>query len=359
MSELRGDEFVEAYDSGRRDFPWLGLNGISLPNAILREASFPLSSLVGADLTGADLSRCAFNETDLTVADFSAASLLHAEFIEARLTGANFCEANLTGASLYYVKCDAADMRRAYLGNAFFEDSILDGTNFEGAVVGGTHFVNLDVGPLCEASFVMHEAPSTLDTRTMMKSYRHPRLKSFMIDCGVPEVFAEYMIECARALGDDVLHELMQSTFISYGAPDEPFARRLYDALRAHGVVTFFFPETARVGERIGDEVFRALQRHDRMVLVCSQASLDRPGVLNEVQETFDREVRDGGATYLIPVMLDDYLLDGWKPTRPDIAHRVRSRVGADFRGAENDSAKFDAALSRLLAALRKKNPAR
>ncbi len=211
----------------------------------------------------------------------------------------------------------------------------------------------VDVGPLCDAQSLTHSAPSSVDARAVMSSYRHPQLKSFMTDAGVPEVFAEYMIECARALGDDALRELMQSTFISYGGPDEDFARRLYDALRAHGVVTFFFPETAKVGERIGDEVFNALQRHDRMILVCSRASLDRPGVLNEIQETLDREARDGGATYLIPVMLDDYLLEEWSEKQPVLAERVKSRVAADFR----DPARFDAALDRLLAALRKKTP--
>ncbi len=89
-----------------------------------------------------------------------------------------------------------------------------------------------------------------------------------MIDCGVPEIFAEFMLECARASQGSVLSALMRSTFISYGGPDESFARTLYEALKAHKVVTFFFPETATVGERIDNEVYRRLQEHDRVVLV-------------------------------------------------------------------------------------------
>ena len=233
-----------------------------------------------------------------------------------------------------------------------FDECSLAAANFEGASL-SSYFFDTDVSGLCDARSLHHGMPSALDARTVMRSYAHPRFKSFMLDCGVPEIFAEYMIECAKALGDDLLQELMQSTFISYGGPDEAFARRLYDTLRTHGVVVFFFPETARVGERIGDEVFNALQRHDRMILVCSQASLDRPGVLNEIQETLDREARDGGATYLIPVMLDDYLLEGWSTRQPTLAQRVKSRVAADFR----DPGNFDAALDRLLAALRKRTP--
>src|ERR1019366_5985809 len=135
----------------------------------------------------------------------------------------------------------------------------------------------------------------------------HPRLKRFMTDCGVPEIFAEFMIDCARSSSARLMRSLMESTFISYGGPDELFARKLYDELRAHDVIVFFFPETATVGERIGNEVPRPIQQHDRVFLVCPRDSLDRPGVINEIQETLDREARDGGATYLLPIMIDDY----------------------------------------------------
>jgi len=80
-----------------------------------------------------------------------------------------------------------------------------------------------------------------------MKSYQHPGLKRFLLDCGVPEIFAMYMIDCARAIDEPLWKALMQTTFISYGRPDEAFAEKLYDALKSHGVVTFFFPKSAIV----------------------------------------------------------------------------------------------------------------
>jgi len=42
---------------------------------------------------------------------------------------------------------------------------------------------------------------------------------------------------------------LLQSTFISYGGPDEAFARKLNDALEKRGVITFFFKDDAPPGE--------------------------------------------------------------------------------------------------------------
>jgi len=147
----------------------------------------------------------------------------------------------------------------------------------------------------------------------------------------------------------------MQSTFISYGGPDELFARRIYDALRAHKVPLFFFPETARVGERIDNEVFRRIQEHDRVLVLCSRDSLNRAGVISEIQETLDREARDGGATYLLPIMIDDYVLTGWRDTHPELAERVRRRIIGDFRKTKRSKRVFDAAIARVVDALKLK----
>jgi hypothetical protein len=93
------------------------------------------------------------------------------------------------------------------------------------------------------------------------------------------------------------------------------------------------------------------------MILVCSRASLDRKGVLNELEKVLEREARDGGTSYLIPIRLDDYVFTGWKPPNADLAQAVRDRVVADFEGADTDDAKFNEGLCRLIAALKKPDP--
>jgi hypothetical protein len=147
---------------------------------------------------------------------------------------------------------------------------------------------------------------------------------------------------------------MLQSTFISYGSPDEPFARKLYEALHRAGVTTFFFAEHAVPGDKLHRMMRRGVNEHDRVILVCSHASLDRKGVLNEIEETLARESRDGGVAYLVPIRLDDYVFSGWSPPNPDAAQAVRDRVVADFEGADVDPAKFDTGLHRLMAALKK-----
>lgn len=173
----------------------------------------------------------------------------------------------------------------------------------------------------------------------------------------MPPIFVEFMVETAHAHQGSALFSMMQSTFISYGGPDEQFARKLHEALQSNGVTTFFFPEHAVPGKKLHRTMRQGVNSYDRVILMCSQASLDRPGVLNEIEETLARESRNGGAEYLIPIRLDNYLFDGWNPPNPDVAQTSKDRVVADFRGAKTSKAKFNVQLMRLLDALKKTRP--
>ena len=94
-----------------------------------------------------------------------------------------------------------------------------------------------------------------------------------------------------------------------------------------------------------------AVYDYDVSILVCSKAAVNRPGWLNELEQILTREARAGGAELLIPVLLDDFVLDRWEPERKDLARQVKSRVAADFRGHADES-DFNRQLDRLLTAL-------
>jgi hypothetical protein len=294
---------------------------------------------------------------DLTSARLSGATLGASDLIAANFTGASLYKVDLTGSSLNRADCTGTDLRSVNFGNTVLAEATLVGVKLEGASLGATHLGNLDLGAFCKERNLKHGGPSYVDARAVMKTYPEPNLKQFLLDCGVPDIFAEYMVDCARALGEPLMRGLMQSTFISYGGPDEAFARKVYDCLRRHGVLTFFFPETARVGERLGNEVYRGVQDHDRVLLICSRDSLNRPGVVNEIQEALDREARDGGATYLLPVMLDDFVLTGWRASHPELAERLGRRIIADFRRAQGSRRAFNTGMNRVIDVLKKKRP--
>jgi len=356
---LTASEIVAAYQAGRRDFHFVRADHADLAGTNLRGALFYYASLRGANFTNASLTHVQFKGADLTEAVLRGSWLNATDLIGAIFHNADMGGIDLTGAALARADCTGADMRRAYFGGASLQQASFAGARLDHAWLGSTHFDDVDVRPFCDLSTLVHVGPSYIDSRTVMRSYTHPGLKRFMVDCGVPQVFTDYMIDCAQALDLPLLRRMMQTTFISYGGPDETFARRLYDALRSHNVVVFFFPETATMGERINSEIFRRIQEHDRVLLVCSRNSLDRAGVVNEIQETLDREARDGGATYLLPITLDDYVSTGWKKKQPELAERVCRRIIGDFRGTKRNQQNFERAVARLLDALKVKRPGR
>lgn len=145
------------------------------------------------------------------------------------------------------------------------------------------------------------------------------------------------------------------SVFISYGGPDQSLAERIESALSSYGAQTFIFSKHAVPGVKLHRLMRNAVSQYDRVLLLCSRSSLNRPGVLNEIEEALQREAREGGSELLIPVALDDYVFDHWAPARPDLAEAVRARVVADFRDGLTNQAAFDAGVAKLLVALQHK----
>jgi len=144
------------------------------------------------------------------------------------------------------------------------------------------------------------------------------------------------------------------STFISYGGPDEDFAREVYERLDDANVRTFFFAESAKVGERLHRTMSQGIEEYDRVLLICSEASLNRPGVLNEIEQVLAREASEGGEELLLPLTLDDYLYERWQPKRYDLARQVRNRVVADFTSAKKHGPTFVLHMERIVTALRR-----
>lgn len=334
------DDFVGAYEKGARDFGNLRLRGVKLRGVQLPGVNLRDSDLTGATLEGSDLER----------AQLSGASLRRADLRRARLAGADLSGALLRGADLR-----GADLTGVRLARADLTRANIEGCGLGDAILGNTYLIDLDLGPLIDAEpGPLHHAPSYVDYTTILASVRNPRLKVFLVRAGVPGVFVEYLVDCARSMSEVDMRSMLQSTFISYGQPDEAFARRLHDTLSRHGVPTFFYPEHAVPGEKLHRLMRVGVNSYDRVVLVCSRSSLNRRGVLFELEEVLAREARDGGASYLIPIRLDDYVLADWTPPNPDVAQAVRDRVVADFSGAADDPEQFRSQVLRLLSALKK-----
>jgi hypothetical protein len=80
-------------------------------------------------------------------------------------------------------------------------------------------------------------------------------------------------------------------------------------------------------GQKLHRVMHEQINNHDRVLLVCSEHSLSRLGVLNEIERVLEREAREGGKEILIPITLDDHVYQDWAQDRPDLAQQIRSRV--------------------------------
>ena len=69
------------------------------------------------------------------------------------------------------------------------------------------------------------------------------------------------------------------------------------------------------------------VNNHDRVLLICSKNSVNRYGVLNEIERMLEREAKEGGTEIIIPIALDDYIFNDWNPEQKDIKDQIISRV--------------------------------
>ena len=89
--------------------------------------------------------------------------------------------------------------------------------------------------------------------------------------CGVPEDFITYL---PSFIGTMPPIEY-QSCFISDSSQDEEFARRLHEKMRGEKLRVWFAPEDMQEGQKLIEQIDRAIQVNDRLLLVLSEQSMN------------------------------------------------------------------------------------
>jgi len=329
---------LKAADLSRADLAW-----VKLPLADLRRADLRWTSLRWAYLLGADLPEAKLGGADLLLANLMVVTLRCAD-----LSGTNLTAANLGGADLRQAKLTRGDM-----GGANLSGANLSGADLSHARLRVTSLSNVDLSQVIGLETVKHESPSSVGADTLILSFRGagnrltPELETFFRGAGVPEGLLE-------ALPDIVRDIKYYTCFIAYGQPDVEFANRLVGDLRGKGVSCWVYDMDATPGERTWGEIGRRRREADKMVLVCSAKALVRDGVLKEIEEQIDED-----PDKLVPVSLDDLWKEpGFKVIRGsrDLKPFLMERNWADFAGWESDPSRYDRALERLLAGLKRED---
>jgi hypothetical protein len=136
------------------------------------------------------------------------------------------------------------------------------------------------------------------------------------------------------------------SCFISYSSKDDHFAKQLLDDLCRAGVKCWRAPENMKIGEKIRSSLENAISRHDKILLVLSENSVNSRWVEKEVEAAFEKEGSEGSV--LFPIRLDDAVFKAEAAWVRDIK---RMRNIGDFTGWK-DSARYGISLARLLSDL-------
>jgi hypothetical protein len=378
---VKGEELLVRYAAGEREFVEANLQGASLreanlegaileganlQGASLREANLKGANLKRANLRGANLLDAKLYGASLQAANLSFADLLAANLERANLDGTNLLRADLRGANL-----EGGSLRAANLHGAYLQDANLRGANLEEADLWNVTVHARHLGPLLNATV----RRAIIDWSAVAWSLDIPDcdLIPFLARTGMPLVLATYTVEALRSVDATELFTMLQSVFISYGRYDHDVSEAIRTSLGENGVKTWWWPDNAPAGGRTHRVVRTGIKKYDRMVLLISDSSLRRQGVINEIVECLQREAREGASDVVIPVVLDGAIYGEWwtadvesgaDGTRPPTEHEIEQRkdihgvlmerVHVDLKGAEPGDAKWNDGMRRILAVLKK-----
>ena len=258
------------------------------------------------DLGRADLSRADLSSANLSGANLSGATLSGATLSGANLSSADLSGATLSGATLSGATLSGANLSSAYLSNINLSGVNLNGANFSRALLGETIFVDADLSQVKGLTDCRYSRPSILDHRTLSRSGQLP--ESFLRGVGLPDTFIDYI--------PSLFNQPLQfySCFISYSHKDEAFAERLHADLQDKGVRCWYAPEDLPIGDKIRVGIDQAIRKHDKLLLILSEHSVDSQWVESEVESALEKE-RESNKLVLFPVRIDDTVMqnrDGW-----------------------------------------------
>jgi TIR domain len=135
------------------------------------------------------------------------------------------------------------------------------------------------------------------------------------------------------------------SCVLSYATEDQAFAEKLYADLQSKGVSCWFAPHDLKTGDKLRTQIYEAIQKQDRLLLILSERAVKSDWVEREVELAFERERQLSETLVLFPVRLDDAVMQTNTAWAGDIR---RIRFIGDFRQWQ-DNAVYQRALQRLL----------
>src|ERR1035438_3789953 len=228
----------------------------------------------GKEMSGVDLSQLNLSGKDFSSANINFANLFGCVCIETNFTGADFHNANLT-----LVVAAKANFSHADFFGANLDRIALWNADLTEARFAFTSISSVDLRSVKGLETTQHLIETSIGIDTLYKSQGMIPDK-FLRDIGSPEE----IIDIARSLraGPPIQ---WHSCFISYSSKDEEFARRLHSRMREANMRVWFAPEDLKGGKKLHEQLFEAIQIHDRLLIVLSEHSIQSEWVMTEIRK--------------------------------------------------------------------------
>lgn len=341
-------------DLSDADLTGAKMSNVFLNGAILSNANLSYADLTRAELDGGTFEETFFYQTKLGHTSIVDANLTSAKFVECKDFGASFARSNLAHAT--FIRCKVtADFFQANLTEADFAASDLSLANFNGTIL-----CSLDVSTIHGLENAVHGGPSIIGMDTLAKS-RGAIPGAFLRGCGL----SDWEIEQAKlynpVLGNEEISKILyriydlratqalqlSPLFISYSRKDSEFVDKVANKLTGIGVRYWQDTHDMKAG-RIEKQIDRAIQQNPTMLLVLSENSLSSDWVEHEVRTARGLE-KETGRDVLCPVALDDSWKSSQWPKR--VMEQIMEYNILDFSEWQDDS-KFDDIFRKLIDGL-------
>jgi hypothetical protein len=136
---------------------------------------------------------------------------------------------------------------------------------------------------------------------------------------------------------------------LSYATEDQAFAEKLHADLQNKGVSCWFAPHDLKVGDKLRTQIYEAIQKKDKLLLILSEHAVKSDWVEREVELAFERERLPPETLVLFPIRLDDAVMQTNIAWAGDI-RRIR-HIG-DFTGWQEEQ-RYQEAFALLLRHLK------
>lgn len=343
-------------DLSRREFSEYTLDKVDLSGckaspSLFVNTRFRAVSLAGANLGGSSWNNCLLQSVEADAASFDMAAMDDSSFDGSRLARATFSRAELVRTAFRYSDLSYASFQDATLSQVMLASSQLHLAQFSGAQLLEAQIENVDLSEAVGLEATLHRTPSSIGVDTLyLSGGRIP--ESFLRGCGVPEELIAYL----PSLTGSAAAINYRSCFISHSSKDEAFSRRLHSRLQSERVRVWYAPEDLKGGDKVRDQIDRAIELYDRLIIVLSEHSMASEWVKHEIRRARRQEVREKRRK-LFPIRLVEWeTLQRWEAydsaSSPDLAEEVRQYYVPDFSNWKHEDA-FEREFAKLLRDLR------